>query len=486
MTASSDSTDVGATVQPGVIAVPSRDDPDLSAASEVLGGPVGTRARFGWSFWNPIRVAVVVAVVGYAAALTLRMPCVSDGFSGISRYTHLCYSDIPVLYSLRGFADGYPPYLDSAPGQQVFEYPVLTGAMAQVAAWLTGLFGGGALGFYAANLAMIGILLIVTVVATGYTNPQRPTDAIIVAASPALLLPAAINWDMLPVALVALWLLLWARKIVFWSGVVLGLAIAAKFYPLIFLGPLLLLCLRGGQLRAFGRMTVGAVLAWLVVNVPVMVVNFDGWVTFYTFSSDRGQDFGSPWLALSIMGLELPADSINLVGTAAFALACLGIAWFIWWAPVRPRLAPMLFLVLAAFLLTNKVYSPQYMMWLLPLAVLALPRVRYLVVWQAGELVYFVAIWLYLAGLEDPNRGLPEGWYALAIWIHIGVTIWFAGLLVRNSIAPELDPVRALDAQNSADGIGDDPAGGALHGAADRAPWFRRRATARHAAEAAP
>lgn len=472
------------TNQPGV-ALPSREDPDVAGASEVIGGPVGTRARLGVSFWNPIRVAIVVSVVGYAVAIMARMPCVADGFGGSSRYTHMCYSDIPVLYTLRGFADGYPPYLDSAPGQQVFEYPVLTGLMAQIAAWFTPLFGGGAIGFYAANLVLIGALLILTVVATGLTNPQRPSDAILVAVSPALLIPAAINWDMLPVALVALWLMLWSRKVVFWSGVVLGLAVAAKFYPVILLGPVLLLCLRAGQLRAFGRMFTGAVLGWLVANVPVMVANFSGWATFYTFSSDRGQDFGSPWLALSLAGLTIPPDAINLVGTGTFALLCVGIAILIWWAPMRPRLAPMLFLVLAAFLLTNKVYSPQYMMWLVPLAVLSLPRVRYLAAWQAGELVYFAAIWLYLAGLEEPGRGLPQGWYALAIWIHIGLTAWFAGVLIRNTLRPEHDPVRNADTQLSADGIGDDPGGGVLDRSADATRRTRRQITARHASSAA-
>lgn len=449
---------------------PTLDDPDVASASEVIGGPVGTRAMIGTNLWHPLRVSIVVAVVGYALAVLARMPCVADGFGGISRYTRMCYSDIPVLYTLRGFADGYPPYLDAAPGQQVFEYPVLTGVMAQIAAWLTPIFGGGGIGFYAANVALIGALLILTVVATGLTAGPRPWDAVLVAAAPALLLPSTINWDLLPVALVALWLLLWSRKVVFWSGIILGLAIAAKFYPLVFLGPVFLLALRAGRLAAFGRMLVGAVLAWLAANLPVMLVNFDGWATFYTFSSERGQDFGSPWLALSIAGIDLPASMLNSAGTVVFGLLCLALAAFIGWAPVRPRLAPMLFLVLAAFLITNKVYSPQYMTWLLPLAVLSLPRVRYLVVWQAGQLVYFAAIWLYLAGLENPGKGLPAGWYSVAIWIHIGVTVWFAGMLIRNSLRPAHDPVRV-------DGI-DDPAGGPLADAPDRTTWLRRRRSA--------
>lgn len=445
---------------------PTLDDPDVAAASQVIGGPVGPRARVGASYWHPLRVSIVVVVVGYALAVLARMPCVADGFGGISRYTRMCYSDIPVLYTLRGFADGYPPYLDAAPGQQVFEYPVLTGAMAQIAAWLTPIFGGGGIGFYAANVVLIGLLLIMTVIATGLTAGPRPWDAVLVAAAPALLLPSTINWDLLPVALVALWLLLWSRRVVFWSGVILGLAIAAKFYPLVFLGPMFLLCLRAGRMPAFGRMLAGAVLAWLAANLPVMLVNFNGWATFYTFSSERGQDFGSPWLALSIAGVNLPANLLNSAGTVLFGVFCLALAAFIGWAPVRPRLAPMLFIVLAAFLITNKVYSPQYMTWLLPLAVLSLPRVRYLVVWQAGQLVYFAAIWLYLAGLENPGKGLPAGWYSLAIWLHIGVTVWLAAMLIRNSLRPEHDPVRATGH--------DDPAGGVLADAPDRLTWLRR------------
>ena len=36
------------------------------------------------------------------------------------------------------------------------------------------------------------------------------------------------------------------------------------------------------------------------------------------------------------------------------------------------RRSAALFLIVAAFVITNKVYSPQYSLWLVPLAVLAL------------------------------------------------------------------------------------------------------------------
>ncbi len=51
--------------------------------------------------------------------------------------------------------------------------------------------------------------------------------------------------------LVALGMAAWAARRTVLAGVLLGLAVATKFYPVFFFGPLLLLCLRAGRLRAF-------------------------------------------------------------------------------------------------------------------------------------------------------------------------------------------------------------------------------------------
>ena len=43
-------------------------------------------------------------------------------------------------------------------------------------------------------------------------------------------------------------------------------------------------------------MTAGsAAVAWLVVNVPVMIINFSGWARFYQLSETRSADRGSIW-----------------------------------------------------------------------------------------------------------------------------------------------------------------------------------------------
>lgn len=175
----------------------------------------------------------------------------------------------------------------------------------------------------------------------------------------------------------------------------------------------------------------------------------------YGFSADRGADLGSVWYALSIAGWTVPSAQVNTFGVLALAVLCAGIAVVIFVSPQLPRLAPMLFCVLAAFTLTNKVYSPQFVVWLVPLAVLALPRLRALLLWQAAELLYFAAVWWYLVDQETELTGIPAGVYAAAIGVRVLATLWFAAVLVRNSLDPAADPVRRS--------TGTDPAGGVFN-----------------------
>ena len=71
--------------------------------------------------------------------------------------------------------------------------------------------------------------------------------------------------------------------------------------------------------------------------------------------------------------------------------------------------------------MTNKVWSPQYIIWLVPLAVLARPRLWPYVLWQLAEVAYFFGIWGYLIFVyaSEGNRstgysGLSTGWYFAA------------------------------------------------------------------------
>ena len=432
----------------------SADGPDWARA----GGP-----PFGcWWSWRRSRTSL-----GYV----LDLSCRAQGWRTPERYEHLCYTDIAPLYSLRGFADGLLPYIQAMPDGQHLEYPVLTGAFMQVASLITSgvtaVFAttSKATVFFDVNVIMLFVAFVVTVVATALTVRRRPWDAAMVALAPTMILAATVNWDLLPLAFIAVALLLWSRKHPFAAGLLLGLAVAAKFYPVLLLGGFLLLTIRTAKWRAFGLLVAGTAVAWLVTNVPFMVANFEGWSYFYRFSQTRGEDFGSIWFALTQAGLDgVPADQLNLVATGSFLLLCVGIAWLTLGAPRRPRLAAVLFLIVAAFVLTNKVYSPQYSLWLVPLAVMARPRWRDFLIWQAGEVVYFAAIWWFLVGYGiDDTTGLTGQEYTVAIVIHVLVTVYFAAMVVQDMLAPHLDPVR----NDGFDDDADDPGGGVFDGAPD-------------------
>ena len=101
-----------------------------------------------------------------------------------------------------------------------------------------------------------------------------------------------------------------------------------------------------------------------------------------------------------------PAWAPSGVAVAFLLLGALGaVAWLALLAPVKPRLGQLAFLSVLAFLLTTKVWSPQYSIWLVPLVALARPRWRLNLVWQFSEIGVWIATLLWLLGFSDPDRG---------------------------------------------------------------------------------
>src|SRR5262249_1532959 len=162
----------------------------------------------------------------------------------------------------------------------------------------------------------------------------------------------------------------------------------------------------------------------------------------------------------------LRIGTLNVFALAVFAVACLLIALLILAAPRRPRLPQVFFLTLAAFLLTNKVWSPQYVIWLVPLVVLARPRMWSYLLWQAAEVGYFFAIWAYLVTLlatgpvPAADGGIGNGVYFVTLLARFLTVALLCVLVVKDILRPQTDVVRA--------GGEDDPAGGVLAGAPDR------------------
>ena len=87
----------------------------------------------------------------------------------------------------------------------------------------------------------------------------------------------------------------------------------------------------------------------------------------------------------------------------------------------------------------SKVYSPQYILWLTPLAVLAIKNkneVKAFWAWQITELIYHVAIWQHLALNYGARFGVSDTVYAIAVVIRIAGLTYFATSLFR-TISPK-------------------------------------------------
>ncbi|MGH8883209.1 MAG: glycosyltransferase family 87 protein, partial [Stackebrandtia sp.] len=288
---------------------------------------------------------------------------------------------------------------------------------------------------------------------------RRAWDAMLLACAPIMLFTAVVNWDLFAVATTVFFLWAWARRKPVLAGILLGIAVGAKFYPLLIAGPLVVLAWRYRRLPVALTSMAVAGITWLVVNLPFIVFATDGWLRFFELNSERGIDWGTTWYVLrhisgenSTLGTILNnVDVLNLLYLVAFAACCAAIAWVVINAPVPPRLAQVAFLVVAAFLLTGKVWSQQYVLWLLPLLVLARPQWRAFLAWQAAELFYFVAFYgeLLQASNGDENSGVPtwalvspEWIFVLASTARLATVVALCVLVLRDIYHPKLDVVR--------------------------------------------
>lgn len=462
---------------PEISDAPSLSDEFVRGLSEAVGGPMGSHAATSTPnrFWTATRVVLALVCLTLSLHWVQKSPCQDGAWTDFKQYRLMCYTDVLALYYAEGLSDGKVPYRDHN-----VEYPVLTGAFIGAIGLPIHDLGTSRPGinqgewFWNANMLVLGGIAIASVAALISLRRRRPWDAAMFAASPALLVTATVNWDLLAVGFAVFGMLAWARRHPVAAGILLGLGTAAKLWPGFLFIPLLLLGARAGARRfgaAFLASAVG-VLVWLAVNLPVAFGYRNAWNTFFDLNRTRGIDWGTLWY----LGVHFPfvgtlpgfntlqnkIPTVNFLQYALFAVCCLLIALLIFMAPRRPRFGQVAFLVVAAFLVFSKVWSQQYVLWLLPLAVLARPRWGAFLAWQAAEIFYFCAFYGELLNASG-KFVFPESLFDLAALVRLISVCVLAGYVVRDALHPERDAVRET--------YEDDPDGGVLDGAPD-AGWI--------------
>ena len=372
---------------------------------------------------------VVLALTG--ALVLLSAAWKSACLDARDNYRVTCYSDVLELWTSRGLRDAVFPYVDGrlVDGAPVdtFEYPVLTG----VFVWASSLLADGRASFLVVSTVL---LLPFALLTAWHLHLMSGRRVLLWAASPSLVLYALHNWDLLAVAAATAALWSWWRGRPVAAAVLLGVGVCLKVYPGLFLLPLAVDRLVRGDVAGAVRVLAAGGATVVAVNLPFVVAGREGWAATYAFQSARAADSSSNSLWYWVYP-HLTTDRLNLLVPALLAVA-LTVAVL---DGVRRAAAGAAFpfvqvcgAVLVAFLLLNKVSSPQYTLWLLPF--LALLRVHW--AWWAAftvadALVYVGVFRWFHALVSGTDPSLPAAVLETGVWAKCLLLLALFPVLLR-------------------------------------------------------
>jgi uncharacterized membrane protein len=385
-----------------------------------------------------MKVRTLVALALFASLISFAKfsHCENTGWATPDQYIHACYSDLSALYVSRGLDTNTWPF---ASDENSVEYPVIT-AMVMYA---TSFAAKSPASYFNVNIFFLVLLFLATVIVV---RKIRPEFAYLSAIAPAMIASLFINWDLWGIATMMLAIYWFDRKQYLHSALILSLSISTKFLPIFLLIPIAFILWRDTKLKELVKY-VGVVAAtWLAINAPFALTTPTGWWRFFKLNLERGADWGSFWLALQQLGVNL--TNLNYLSILLLLIGLTSIAVFLFELKHTPTLASVAFIVMAAVMVASKVYSPQFVLWLTPLAVIALINKEDLHafwLWQATEVIYHVAIWQHIASITDAKFGLGPTPYAILTLVRIAGTIYLMVVLARRALKGRNKRGRLMD-----------------------------------------
>ena len=390
-----------------------------------------------------VPIVLVVCFVMLMGGYLLKAQCLApDAFPSGHQYSRLCYNDLQPLYGARAVVENTFPYINGEytdDGQMIggaLEYPVLTGLFL----WFSGLFAEDANAFLQWSALFLAPFGLIAAYLLARMNGWR---ALLWAASPALIWYSFHNWDLLAVASVVAGIWSWHRGRSVVAAICFGIGCALKMYPILFVIPLALDRWYAGD-RSHARKVFAAGAATAVaVNLPFMLINFDGWWGTYAFHQVRGPNFDSiwglwgdgstaTWLVMPRLNLTVALLTLTWFGLALLAGA---------WRAKKDGVYPFLQVAgafLVAFLLWNKVHSPQYTLWLLPFFVVLRVHVLWWVAYAAIDTLAYVGIfkWFYDIVYEQEFFATPaKNAMVGAVWMRAVLLLLLFVVFLRSRVA---------------------------------------------------
>ena len=383
-----------------------------------------------------IRVLIALTILASLLSVAKFSHCANTGWATPDQYVHACYSDLPALFEARGLSTNQWPF---ASDDNSVEYPVITAMVMYV----TSFAANSPLSYFNINIFFLILLFIATVLVV---RKIRPEFTYLVPVAPAMIASLFINWDLWAIATMLLAIYWFDRKQFLYSALFLGVSISTKFLPIFLLIPIVFIFWRENKVKEAFKYTAIVFATCLVTNLPFALTTPTGWWRFYKLNLERGPEWGSIWLALQQLGINF--TNLNYLSILLLLIALTTIAILLFEIKYTPSLASVAFFVLASVMLASKVYSPQYVLWLTPLAVIALTNKKDLHafwLWQATEIIYHIAIWQHLAQVTDATFGLGPTPFALLTLLRIAGTLYLLAILARRALQARNTHSKLLD-----------------------------------------
>jgi uncharacterized membrane protein len=272
----------------------------------------------------------------------------------------------------------------------------------------------------------VGVLALAALATALLLHRMVGAYALYFSLSPALLLYGFLNWDLLPVAIstAAVYVFLARRNLA--SGGLLGLGASTKLYPALFVLPFALDRFMRGRTREAAALVAASLAVWAALNIPFALLSRPEWSLVYRFSAVRPVDWGSLWyLACHDESWRFACSNTTLVNVSSVVLFA-GLSLLIGRTAIRrTSVLPLwasAFPLLVVFLLSSKVYSPQYSLWLVPWFALVQPRLGLFAAFSLTDLGVFVAEAFWIQSRLQPET-LPVAVLELAVVARAAVLV---------------------------------------------------------------
>ena len=326
------------------------------------------------------------------------------------------YSDLLAMTGDRYLNGGRPlPYLEDR-----IEYPVLLG----VALWAPSFLPGGQATHFTVSVVALWLCLLAAIAILRRLPGASPWW---LAGTPALAYFGALNWDLLPIALLLAAVLALERERLARAGAWAALGVSAKLWPVALLPGAVGALAARRDLRGLLR-AAGAFLAvTLALNLPVALAAPANWSWFFRFNGGRTAE-NSVW---EVLRLRDPA-LLNALTAGLLGLAALAAAAFAWRAAPGSRARAVRLgtaLVLVTWVATNKVWSPQYALYAFAAgALVAAPRSLFVALAVISVLDYHLA---FEVRAERAYFWFFDGWYYAEEVVRSAIYAAFLAWIVR-------------------------------------------------------